>query len=639
MATSASTHPWSIDQVERNIPSTGYLDGPIGQQQQQQQQKHSSDLDLTNELRPMAKKPRLNKPVPPGTVLTDKSCNPARVAELEKRLAELEAVIANRNGTATDVLQPQSSLAAPNFGALTLPSGTRVESFIATPDFRHLVDSPDSEKPNIGTGRVALAAFRAVGARTSAHSGLLGITINPQDEISHPNAPLLSAGTRRQSACAAFLRQAHAMSFENNTAEETSVESLAALLALTQMSIFVELTPKKSKTSLRAAIDQYKELVDAANNEEDRAEIKKTFGFALFSADSWIAAFGRRAPALGDGDLKTYFGNIGLVIPQLPDNRMRDVLDNLLQQARQPKQQGMLRTIRHLTHCWVCVAQRKFARVAAPPTKSSQETAAGVRTLWQAIDQIRTYIQMVLAFVSEIDTDAFSPKQNKHEHSHESDWIAQFVRLDRDLLDLQNNIHALLNRSTGNDVDLLRDESDSRVRKALKTYALYSKLYTCGADGHMIFHQFFQLELLPDWTTLALQRFGSVPGPRSPEEEVTPTELEWFIEGLQLDCFYTPEAERRLAELSPRFVQIEQQQDAFVPTFASPSASDVNLALPSGQDFNFDSLLNSFPCEDLNSTSISNQNNLALWDMASANQPEDEAVPSNCNDWSAFFSS
>lgn len=66
---------------------------------------------------------------------------------------------------------------------------------------------------------------------------LLGITISPDDEKSHPNAPLLSAGTRRQSACMAFLAQAHQACFESSLAEEVSVENLAAILSLMQMSI------------------------------------------------------------------------------------------------------------------------------------------------------------------------------------------------------------------------------------------------------------------------------------------------------------------------------------------------------------------------------------------------------------------
>jgi hypothetical protein len=72
---------------------------------------------------------------------------------------------------------------------------------------------------------------------TFGSQALLGITISPEDERSHPNAPLLSAGTRRQSACMAFLAQAHQACFESSLAEEVSVENLAAILSLMQMSI------------------------------------------------------------------------------------------------------------------------------------------------------------------------------------------------------------------------------------------------------------------------------------------------------------------------------------------------------------------------------------------------------------------
>lgn len=70
-----------------------------------------------------------------------------------------------------------------------------------------------------------------------ASQAVLGITISPEDERSHPNAPLLSAGTRRHSACMAFLAQAHQACFESSLAEEVSVENLAAILSLMQMSI------------------------------------------------------------------------------------------------------------------------------------------------------------------------------------------------------------------------------------------------------------------------------------------------------------------------------------------------------------------------------------------------------------------
>lgn len=70
---------------------------------------------------------------------------------------------------------------------------------------------------------------------------VLGISAAPTDSHDHPDAPLLNAGTRRQSACTVLLAQAHALSFEQGLMDEATIENLAALVALTQMSIFVEL--------------------------------------------------------------------------------------------------------------------------------------------------------------------------------------------------------------------------------------------------------------------------------------------------------------------------------------------------------------------------------------------------------------
>ncbi|KAK4047722.1 hypothetical protein OIV83_005230 [Microbotryomycetes sp. JL201] len=611
---------------------------------------------------PSLKKLKPPKPVPPGAIVTDKSCShcrvrkvkcnrvyptstdPARVAELEKRLAELEAVIASSKGGITSVVatpdfrttsdSPESDRLVANIGAGS------IDWRLATPQLAeqlsiHLCDAFSSSccfllptyrwyqgnmsviKSGVASSpanQVALAVFRAVGARTSPHSGLLGITINPEDQVTHP---------------------AYATSFENNVAEEPSVEALAALLSLMQMSIFVELYPKKSKSSLRTAISHYKELLDNATSDAERLEIRRMFGFALYTADSLISASSKRAPMLTAEDIKTYFRHIGLVIPKLPDDQLREVLEKMLTEARRAQKRDLLKTIRHLVHCWVCVAQRAFGQLAAPPAKAEGPLAESIRILWTGIDQIRVYIQSILSFVSEIDPNAFSARaKHTHQHSHETDWVPQFVRLDRDLLDLQNMIHAVINSSMGLQIDLLRPESDSRVRKGLKSYALYSKLYTTGADSHMIFHQFFQLELLPDWTTLALQRVGSDPGPKSVEEELTTTELEWLIEGLQLDCFYTPDAQNRLNELSPRFVQIEQAQQDFMPPLPSPSAAVV----PPSDLSDFDSLFTSFtttfdgPMPDFAFASdmIATSDDHSSWQGT-------EAVAPSSHDWFAFL--
>lgn len=111
---------------------------------------------------------------------------------------------------------------------------------------------------------------------------VLGIEAFPSDARDHPEAPLLSAGTRRQSACSTLLQQAHTLGFEHGLMDEPTVDNLAGLLALMQMITFSELQPKKSRALLRAAIGHYKELQDAATSREDADEAQRLFGLALY---------------------------------------------------------------------------------------------------------------------------------------------------------------------------------------------------------------------------------------------------------------------------------------------------------------------------------------------------------------------
>ena len=131
----------------------------------------------------------------------------------------------------------------------------------------------------------------------------------------------------------------------------------------------------------------------------------------------------------------------------------------------------------------------------------------------------------------------------------------------------------------------------------------------------MMFHLAMQLELTPvsdytwlkprpklnffpqDWTKLALAKVGEPNGPTSKDDEVTENELGWYvlylsrdpsvlltsarrrlIEALQIACYYTPAAERRLAELSPRFVSLET---APIPSSPFPAAVKIGESDPS----------------------------------------------------------
>lgn len=42
------------------------------------------------------------------------------------------------------------------------------------------------------------------------------------------------------------------------------------------------------------------------------------------------------------------------------------------------------------------------------------------------------------------------------------------------------------------------------------------------------------------WTEMALHRIGDPDGPLDASEELSDTELSWFIEGLELACYYMP---------------------------------------------------------------------------------------------------
>jgi hypothetical protein len=86
-----------------------------------------------------------------------------------------------------------------------------------------------------------------------------------------------------------------------------------------------------------------------------------------------------------------------------------------------------------------------------------------------------------------------------------------------------------------------------------------SQFFTISPDPHQTHHLAFSLELIPNWTFLATQRFIPIDpkvqqtpyysGLRSKADELTETELDWIERGLELAQKYHPVAERRLVEM------------------------------------------------------------------------------------------
>ncbi|KAI5475546.1 hypothetical protein MNV49_001179 [Pseudohyphozyma bogoriensis] len=347
---------------------------------------------------------------------------------------------------------------------------------------------------------------------------------------------LLSAGRRRQTAC-------------------------SKLVELAQLSSFNELEPKRARSLLRSALGQFKELQDLGGDKE-KESLRKSFGFALYTADCLTSACSRRAPLISDIDLQAYFTQSGIVIPSLPSARLSPVLRNLLANAgttRHSGFEGKFKTATHLIACWTAALQRMFLKAIGNRRHKSSDTASPAELLRFLVSP----------------WPPLSLHGTGSSHVHEHDFVALAIRSDRDILDLNSILHQhLLEKGSEGPWKALREESESRVRRGLKTLAFYFKVYLTGADGHMIFHAVFQMEHNPDWVQMALQRVGETPGPKDETEEVSQLELSWFIEGLQHSCYYSPGAEKRLAELDPRFstIGVETPPPAYQPEKSGASS-------------------------------------------------------------------
>lgn len=419
-------------------------------------------------------------------------------------------------------------------------------------------------------GKAAVSAFLVIGARASPHSALLGLPSEGKPSHSGQAADALSAGARRQNACLTLFQQAHEAGFEQDVADEATVENLASTLALFQMSSFVELQPRKSRTLVRAAVSHFRELQDRAfdaGRDDEAVSLRRVFALAVYAADAITAAYSRRASLLTASDLETYFGDVGIVIPSLPEDDLSTVLASLSTTGQ--GQEAQFQMANHLAFCWTCAAQRMFAKLAAPcpPPRSLEGIAEGVRRLWIAVDKTRAAIlelqDHMRAFEAQEDMGHHNGHTHgSHGHQHDQDYFLQAVRVDRDLLDLDAMVFTMLQGVPQPGLpDLLR-EAESRVRRGLRQNAWYLHVYTNGPDRHMTFHHVFQLEHNPRWPQMALQKCGEPGGPATHEEELTEQELNMLATGLEAAAFYTPLAEKRLRELRPaRQLKVEVVDD------------------------------------------------------------------------------
>lgn len=406
--------------------------------------------------------------------------------------------------------------------------------------------------------RVAVAGFCAMGARASPHSALLGLYVGDIDIWPTPPA-VVEAGSRRELACQAIHNHAMDLCHRLEIAHDASVVNLETLLVEIQMLIFKEIMPRKSRSLMRLALGQFKDLIESSLSEQEKVDLAERLGLPLVLGDALTSAYARKPPLITIKDLQQYFYRANFeVLYRSQDSggpTLAAILDHHIPRTAADGYVTHVSLVGATTTlaCWLAACQRDFAHLATYQVTPKPIDATEIHRLWAALDEIHDAvqrIQQILVHVSYLPTGC------------ESDGCADLhlrfdTRLDRDVSDVVHLIHTFILDRAGLTATLPHDsnllplfnESEGRVRRSLKLVAFYSQLYITSHDQHMCHHLTFQLELLPDWTTLVVQRHGENPGPATPDLEVTELELDWFVKGLRVAAFYHPRARRRLYEI------------------------------------------------------------------------------------------
>ncbi|GAA5899686.1 uncharacterized protein JCM6883_005956 [Sporobolomyces salmoneus] len=430
------------------------------------------------------------------------------------------------------------------------------------PGIKPLADQLDYYKANLdkldGAGQCAVAVLCALGARASPHSALLGVATQSLADAS-PSPPLfLYAGERREIACRALERRAREVCWVNGMLESTNLSDLDAIIGVTQVLIYEEIVPQKSRLFTRIAAGMYHDLRFKAVERKERTGRDPRIGpgTALFLADAVIAASSSRPSFISTSELENYYVTDGVPIPDFPGSNLLDELDKILQRPLNKEKltdaitQGII---------WVSGCARLFAQLTMSRRPSSPSPLPLLKNLWTLIDSVHNSLQHLQSIFVHLDqTQVADLDDSPYALDH---FVLLGVRADSILVDLINLMHIWLKKDRNGEgiwtegegdplLASMRQESALRVRKCLKLSAFYAQLFLSSQDKHLVHHMMMQLEILNDWSEWVLQRVGTPGGPPSAEYEITETELDWFQRALELSCYYTPKAANRLSRFS-----------------------------------------------------------------------------------------
>ncbi|SCV68650.1 BQ2448_771 [Microbotryum intermedium] len=406
----------------------------------------------------------------------------------------------------------------------------------------HLYRQIDSLDP---PSRIAVATFCALGVRATPHSGLLGI---PEVDPSDSHAMIVS-GVRRQQAYKALHAAAMELSDRLEITHDTSLPALEALMVQMQAMMWQELIPRRSRSMVRSALGMFKDLLDGMIDEQERAALVKSIGLPLLAGDAITSAYGRRACLVTEADLSEYFS--GLVLPDLEYDQLQSMIAVHLRPGEEPNHL-QLSIASMVIWKWLIACQREFNRIASPRAVHYSMIPSEIMTLWTALDQIHSSIQNFQSLMMDLRRLPPGCEADGCSSMH----LRYVTRLDREVDDLTWLIHSLISERMqghhGSHDDLSVEwllESERRVRRGLKLAAFYFELYSISVSPNQTWYLCWQLELMPRWTSVAVQRYGEEGGPITRDDELSETELDWIEKGLRVAAYYHPVAERRLVEM------------------------------------------------------------------------------------------
>ncbi|GAA6017493.1 hypothetical protein JCM11491_006842 [Sporobolomyces phaffii] len=430
------------------------------------------------------------------------------------------------------------------------------------PGIKPLADRVEFYKRNLekldAAGQCAVAVLCALGARASPHSALLGVATTSLADGT-PSPPLfLYAGERREMACRALERRAREVCWVNGMLESSNLSDLDSIIGLTQVLIYEEILPQRSRLFTRVACGMYHDLRFKAieRNERTSRDPRIGPGTALFLADAVIAASSSRPSFISTSELELYYLTDGVPIPDFPGSNLLDELDRIL--TKPLTKEKLIDAITQGT-IWVSGCARLHAQLTMSRRPNSPSPLPLLKNLWSLVDNVHNSLQHLQSiFVHLEQSQVADLDDSPYALDH---FVLLGVRADSVLVDLINLMHLWLKKDRNgeglwmekeSDPFLLemRQESELRVRKCLKLSAFYAQLFLSSQDKHLVHHMMMQLEILSDWTEWAVQRVGSPGGPPSAEYEITEAELDWFQRALELACYYTPKAANRLQRLA-----------------------------------------------------------------------------------------